>query len=254
MSILTSYDYTGVEMHESPIDNTQRFYARLAGFMYLLNYATSVFGAIAPTTIRGTGSFAEQSQRILASELLYRTALTSMAIGWVLIVFLAFSLYVVLEPVNKRLAQLALFLELCQASVGAVTVVFSFIVLGIYTGSQPTGSVRNESLQALARIIERPPGSGFTISMMFLAAGSTIFFYLFYKSRYIPRPLAAWGVFSSVLMMIVSVAMLVFPDHTRTLQYGWGPLGITEVGTALWLIFVGIRQPVVRALEVAHAQ
>ena len=28
-------------MHDSPIDNTQRFYARLAGFMYLLNYAAA---------------------------------------------------------------------------------------------------------------------------------------------------------------------------------------------------------------------
>jgi hypothetical protein len=240
----------GMAMNQNPINDTQRFYAKLAGAMYLLNYATSVFGAIAPGVIRGSGTLAEQSQRIIASEVLYRTALTSMAIGWVLIVFLAFSLYVVLEPVNKRLAQLALFLELCQASVGAVTVVFSFLVLGIYT---TTGSIQNDALRTFAEIIERPPGSGFTISMMFLAAGSTIFFYLFYKSRYIPRPLAAWGVFSSVLMMIVSVAMLVFPGYTRTLQYGWGPLGLTEVGTALWLIIVGIRQPAVRSLEIAHA-
>jgi hypothetical protein len=252
-ALSTTYEENmGIETQGNPIDDTQRFYAKLAGFMYLLNYATSVFGAIAPGVIRGTGTLAEQSQRIIASQGLYRTALTSMAIGWVLIVFLAFSLYVVLEPVNRRLAQLALFLELCQASVGAVSVVFSFLVLGIYTGMRP-GSIQNDQLQALAQILERPPGSGFTISMMFLAAGSTIFFYLFYRSRYIPRPLAAWGVFSSVLMMIVSVAMLIFPDYTRTLQYGWGPLGLTEVGTALWLMIVGIRQPAVRTLEIAHA-
>src|SRR5215213_6727819 len=95
-----------------PIDDTQRSYARLAGFAYLLNYATSVFGYLTPTRIRGSGEFAERAQRVLDSEALYRTALTSMAVGWVLIVVLAFALYVTLQPVSRRLAQLALLLEL----------------------------------------------------------------------------------------------------------------------------------------------
>lgn len=232
-----------VEVREGSIDGAQYRYAKLAGLMYLLNYATSVFGALAPSKITGSGEFVTRAQRVLASEFLYRTALTSMAIGWVMIVVLAFSLYVTLKPVNKRLAQLALFLELGQASVGAVTVIFSFVVLGLFTAVQPAGSSQNEVLQALARVVERASGSGFNISMMFLAVGSTIFFYLFYKSRYIPRPLAAWGVFSSILMMIVSVAMILFPDNIATLQYGWGPMGITEIGTALWLLIAGIRPP-----------
>lgn len=233
---------TGFEMQDSTIDSTQRFYARLAGYMYLFNYTTSVFGSLTPDSIRGSGDFAERTRRVLASELLYRSALTSMAIGWVLIVFLAFSLYVTLKPVNKRLAQLALYLELGQASVGAVTVMFSFVVLGLYTGSQPT-DLQNEQLQLLARIVLSAAGSGFNISMIFLAVGSTIFFSLFYKSRYIPPLLAGWGVFSSVVMLIVSLGMILFPGHTRTLMYGWGPMGITEIGTALWLVIVGIRQP-----------
>jgi Domain of unknown function (DUF4386) len=227
-------------MHDTPIDSTQRFYARLAGFMYLLNYATSVFGSLTPDRIRGSGDFTEQARRVAASEFLYRTALTSMAIGWVLIVFLAFSLYVTLKPVNKRLAQLALLLELCQAAVGAVTVIFSFMLLGLYT--TPSGSFQNDQLHALVRIFSAN-FSGFNISMMFLGIGSAIFFYLFYKSRYIPRLLAAWGAFASVLMVLVSVAMILFPENARTLQMGWGPLGIAEIGTALWLTIVGIRQP-----------
>ncbi len=44
-------------------------------------------------------------------------------------------------------------------------------------------------------------------------------------------------------MLAVSVAMILFPANIRTLQYGWGPMGIAEIGTALWLTIVGIRQP-----------
>ncbi|MDQ6689319.1 MAG: DUF4386 domain-containing protein [Gemmatimonadota bacterium] len=236
-------------MHDTPIDNAQRFYARLAGFMYLVNYAASVFGSLAPASIRGSGDFTEQARRTIASVQLYRTALTSMAIGWVLIVFLAFSLYITLKPVNKRLAQLALFLELCQASIGAVTGIFSFAVLGLYT----TRSFQSEQLESLARVVESADVSGFNISMMFLAVGSTIFFYLFYQSRYIPRPLAAWGVFASVVMLMVSMAMLLFPEHIRTLQYGWGPIGIAELGTALWLAIIGIRPAPARLGQLSTA-
>jgi uncharacterized membrane protein len=98
-------------MQNSLTDSTQ-LYARLAGFMYFFNYLTSMFGVLAPSWITGSGDFVQKSQRVLASEQLYRTALVSMAVGWVLIVFLAFALYVTLKPVNKRLAQLALFSEL----------------------------------------------------------------------------------------------------------------------------------------------
>src|ERR1700680_3517827 len=160
------------EMNASPIDRTQRMYARLAGVMYLSNYATSVFGAIAPARITRSGDFADRARRVIASEHLYRTALTSMTIGWVLIVLLPFSLYVTLKPVNKRLAQLALLLELCQAAVGAVTVIFSFVVLGIYTG-QPSGTFSNEQLQGLAGTVQGASLSGFNISMTFLGVGST---------------------------------------------------------------------------------
>jgi hypothetical protein len=204
-----------------------------------VNYATSVFGALMPDLIRGTGDFAERARRTGASVLLYRSALSSMAIGWVLIVFLGFSLYITLRPINKRLAQLALFLELGQASVGAVTVIFSFMVLGFYTA--PAAALQNDQLQTLAGIVGRASESGFNISMTFLGIGSTIFFYLFYKSKYIPRLLAGWGIFASVVMLIVSVAMLLFPDSSRTLQYGWGPMGIAELGTAFWLVIVGVR-------------
>jgi hypothetical protein len=235
-------------MHDTPIDSTQRYYARLAGVMYLLNYAMSVFGSLTPDSIMGSGDFAEKARRVVASEFLYRTALTSMAIGWALIIFLAFSLYITLKPVNRRLSQLALLLEIGQASVGAVTVIFSFVTLGLYT-AQPTGTFQSSQLQSLARLVESANLTGFNISMTFLAVGSTIFFYLFYKSRYIPRALAAWGVFASVVMLVVSVAMILFPANIPALQYGWGPMGIAEVGTALWLTIVGIRQP--RALAAA---
>jgi len=240
-------------MNERSIDNTQRVYARLAGCMYLANYVTALFGVMTPSWIKGSGDFAERASRILASEHLYRTALASMAISWVIIVILAFALYVTLEPVNKRLAQIALFFELGQACVGAVTVMLSFATLRLYTAAVPTAPFQNVQLQALVRVTGSAADSGFNIAMIFFALGSASFFFLFYRSGYIPKALAALGVFGSVVMAVVSLAMLIFPEYAGTLQYGWAPIGIAEVTTAFWLVIVGIRPATVRVREVTPA-
>jgi hypothetical protein len=58
-------------------------------------------------------------------------------------------------------------------------------------------------------------------------------------------------VFASILMLIVSLGMLLFPDRARTLQFGWGPMGIAELGTAFWLMIAGIRQPAAGELSAA---
>jgi len=230
-------------MQSSSTYATQVFYARLAGLMYLLNYVTSLFGVLVPSWITGSGDFAQKTQRVLTSEHLYRAALVSMAIGWVFIVFLAFALYITLKPVNKRLAQIALFSELGQASVGAVTVILLFAPLWLYTAAPMAGSFSNEQLQTLVSVSQNAGGSGFQISMMFLSVGSTLFFYLFYKSRYIPRLLAGWGVFASVMLFMVSVAVLIFPVYEGPILIGWAPMGITEITTAFWLMIRGIRVP-----------
>lgn len=196
---------------------------------------------MAPGWISGSGDFAQKAGRVVASELLYRTALVSMTIGWILIVFLAFSLYVTLRPVNKRLAQLALFLEIGQAGIGAVTVMFSFATLWLYTAAPATATFPPAQSQMLVAVTQYTAGTGFQISMMFLSVGSTIFFYLFYKSGFFPRRFAAFSAFASVVLFLVSAGFLLFPEYESRLLLGWAPMGIAEVGTAFWLMIRGIH-------------
>lgn len=96
--------------HEGAVDITreQRSWARLAGIMFLLNYVFQGMGDF-PTIIARRGeTFAETMRWAAASQQLYRISLLEVALSWIVIGILAFALYAVLEPVNKRLAQLAL--------------------------------------------------------------------------------------------------------------------------------------------------
>lgn len=229
-------------MHETSINSIQNTYARLGGILFLFNYAVNIFGVVIPSRIRGTGSFAESAGRVLASEHLYRAALTSLAIGWVSLVLLSFALYVALEPVNKRLARLALFFRLGESFVGGVTVMWSFATLRLYTMSRDAGlALQDEQLKALVSVTGSATDSGFFVAWTFFGPGSFLFFYLFFKSGYIPRILASLGMLGSVVMFLGNLVALTFPEYTSIVQYGWAPIGIAEITTAFLLMIFGLR-------------
>jgi hypothetical protein len=83
--------------------------------------------------------------------------------------------------------------------------------------------------------------AGSNVAAIFFSIGSGLFFYLFFKSRYIPRILSAFGVFASVVVTLVCFGGLVFPEHAATLQYGWAPMAIAEVATGLWLMLFAVK-------------
>ena len=88
-------------------------------------------------------------------------------------------------------------------------------------------------------------GFGMSVGFILLGLGSTVFAYLLLKSRYIPRALAAWGVFSSLVLAIVALTILAFPRLGEVIGMAYmGPMGIYEVGLGLWLIVKGVQGPI----------
>jgi hypothetical protein len=166
--------------------------------------------------------------------------LASSVVAWLLILLLAYALYVTLAPVNKRLAQIALLLELGHAWIGCITMIFSYMVMRLYTTPQSTPFTYGQQ-EYLIGILNGASGSAFNAAMMFVGAASVLFFYLFLQANYIPRMLAGLGLLASAVLIVVSLGQLLLPEFATLWQYGWAPMGIAEVATALWLVFAGIR-------------
>jgi hypothetical protein len=62
----------------------------------------------------------------------------------------------------------------------------------------------------------------------------------------VPKPLALWGIFSSLVLSGFSLAIIVFPSLWTVLGMTYmAPMGIYEVGIGLWLLIKGIRLPTV---------
>lgn len=234
---------TQIGMKNSPTERTQRIYARIAGFVYLWLIVTDLAGLLTISHIVGSGTFAETTKRVVASEHLYRVALASELIESVSVVLLAFALYVTLKPVDRFLAQIAMYWKLGESFIGGVMIVFSFLTLRLYISPQSLGAWGTDQSQALVELTRHGASVAYDISAIFFSVGSTLFFYLFFKSRYIPRSLSTFGVFASVVVTIISFGSLIIPEHAMTFQYGWGPIAIAEIITGSWLILFAVKAP-----------
>lgn len=223
-------------MQGSSMERTQVVYARLAGFVYLLLIVLFMGGAMVISHIVGEGDFNSKSAHILGSIHLFRGALLLQLLGSIFTVVLAYALYVVVKPIHTRMAQMALCWRLGEAFVGTAFTWTSYVELGIYT----TGFNEAQAKPFLTMLHDLGLAT-FNITTLMFSFGSTLFFYLFLKSVYIPKALAAFGIFASVLVTLLSVTHLVFPEYTQALQMAWLPIFAAEIFTGVWLLVRGVR-------------
>jgi hypothetical protein len=217
-------------------------YARVAGIAYLVITIVAVlYGAFVESQLIVSGNDAATASNILANESLFRLGILLVLIIYVSVVVASWALYVILRTVHKHLALLALLLRSAEAIVGAATVLISFAVLYVLGADGPSNSFEPEQLQALAGRFLDVRTAGLDIVLIFIGLGATIFCYLLFKAEYIPRPLAAWGIFTYLSILLLALVSILFPNHPlmlETVLYSVG--GLFELVFGLWLLFKGI--------------
>ncbi len=232
---------TQIRMEDSSAERTQRIYARVAGFLFLWLIISGLAGTLIISQIVGSGTFLETAKRVVSSEHLYRVALSSELVETLSAVLLAFALYVTLKPVDKFLAQVAMYWRLGEAFIGGAGMIVGFARLHLYTSSKSIGALGTDQSQVLVDLTRNAGFAAYNISAIFFSIGSILFCYLFFKSKYIPRILSAFGVFASFVVTIMCFGSLIFPEHAATLQYGWAPMAIAEVTTGIWLMLFAVK-------------
>ncbi|MBZ5506763.1 MAG: DUF4386 domain-containing protein [Acidobacteriia bacterium] len=232
------------------IDESQRKAARIAGLMYPITIITA---NIVEHYVRGQlvihGDAMQTAKNIAASAQLFRLGVASDLLTLVCDVILVVALYVVLKPINRNLALLAVFWWLVECSMVATTIACDFAALLLLSGA--TGSLpalNTEHLQELARLSITMGTAGNRVAALFFGLGSTLFCYLWFKSRYVPRVLAGWGILSSLVPTVIPFATIVFSalaDAPLRRARSGIPIAIFEAAIGLWLLIKGIQPPAV---------
>jgi hypothetical protein len=217
-------------------------YARVAGAAYLTIAIVAVFyGLLVESKLIVPGNDAATANNILANESLFRIGIVLVLIIYVSVVVASWALYVILRTVHENLALLALLLRSAEAIVGAATVLISFVVLYVLGGNGPSSAFEPEQLHALAGRFLDVRTAGLDIVLILIGLGATVFCALLFKSRYIPRVLAGWGIFTYLSMLFLALISILFPNHPLMLEYVLYGVGeLFELTLGAWLVFKGI--------------
>ena len=230
----------------SSIDESQRRAARVAGFAGLLTIATAVsanYGIFERLIVAGDP--AATARNILAHETLFRISIACCLLYSAGVVMLLAALYVVLRPVSRGLALVAAFWRLVYGLMWAVFALNLLDALRLLGGADYSRVFGPDQLQSMARLSIGRNVDAYYVGLPFYGLASTVCFYLWFKSRYIPRALAAGGAISSAWCAASAFAFLVFPDFGKAINlYSLDtPLGIFEIATSFWLLFKGLGPP-----------
>ncbi|MDT3446390.1 DUF4386 domain-containing protein [Pseudofrankia sp. BMG5.37] len=230
-----------------PVDASQRRAARVVGFLYLFLMVTGAFAQIYvpgqfPGGADGSSLTADTVRQIVDDERLLRLGAAVDVLTNAGDVALAAAYYVLLRPVSRGLAVLGAFWRVVQAAIVAGYAITTIVVLQLVSGADEVRALTEDQAAALAWVATSSHQTGYSLGFVFLGLGSTVFAYLLFRSGYVPRPLAAWGIFSSALLTAGSLITIVFPGATSVVNPAlYAPMFIFEVTTGLWLLIRGIR-------------
>lgn len=176
---------------------------------------------------------------IIANELLFRIDSTITLLMFIGVIILALTLYIILKPINKQLAQLALLWRFAEAIVGIIAVLGNFILLTLITNENNIKRIGSDQFYAMAEFLYKFYWDVTPVIFLLLAVGSIIVFYLFLRSRLIPKTLSILGIISYSLVLIGAIISLIFSGDAYMI------LGsqtiIFELVIGCWLFFKGIN-------------
>ncbi|NPD46129.1 MULTISPECIES: DUF4386 domain-containing protein [unclassified Lentimicrobium] len=213
---------------------------KVAGIAYLLIIIVPLLSMlIIEPIITVSGDIVATINNIIANEVWYRVDTTITLLMYVGVVLLSLSLYTILKPVNKQLAQLALLWRFAEALVGIFATLSSFILLLFIKGENNIEKFGTDQFYALAEFIHGIHWEVTVSIFVLLALGSIIVFYLFLKSKLIPKALSIWGIISYSLVLIGALISLIFSGNTYMILGSQTIL--FEIVIGCWLLFKGLN-------------
>ncbi len=228
----------------SMIDNSQRTAAKVAGIAGLLTMAIVVFanyGLLNPLIV--PGNLAETARNIVAHEQSFRIIVICFLIYSAGVVVLLTALYVILKPVNRGLALVGALFRLVFAMLWLLTTLNLLSALRLLGSASYLQVFEADRLQALARLYLAANFDDYYVGLPFFGLAATVCSYLWLKSNYIPKGLAAFGVISSAWCVICAFVFLIFPHFNKIVNDYWfdSPMAMFEMVLSFWLLFKGLR-------------
>ncbi|NHQ87699.1 DUF4386 domain-containing protein [Iodobacter sp. HSC-16F04] len=212
--------------------------ARIAGAMYLATIAFALFGeAYVRSSLLDGSSAARSAANLIASNSLYRIGLATDLLTFVGVAVLVWALFLLLREIDSHLAVLALIFRTIELGVHFSAIAFGMVGMSLLGGGEYTGGLTQSQLHSMVGMVLHGQMAGLGIGFIPLGLGSAVFAFLLFRSGYVPKILAAWGILASVLLASYSFGVVLSPNTSDYFVAGMLPMFIYEVSLGFWLLF-----------------
>ena len=214
---------------------------RLLGAAFLFVLVASILSEALLSLAIGSGSISDILVTISNNLTLMRISnLVVLVLQSTGIIVLAVLLYIVLNKQNKIIALSALAWWLAEAITLAVSKIGAFALIPLSQEFVKAGTPTSSYYQTLGEFLYYGVDRlGYDIiHMVFYCMGGILWFYLFYKSKYIPRGLSVWGLAAETLALI-GVVLLLLGVKVNILFFAH--IAVLELVMGLWLMVKGIQ-------------
>jgi hypothetical protein len=226
--------------------NSPKRLARIAGFLYLL---VGIFGGFAEGFVDPkmyvAGNAAATAGNVVANSGLVRLGVVAHLLDATFFVFLAMTLYILLQHVNKSVARAMLVLVALAVGIISLNAVFQFEGLRVATDSAYAAAFGAAGSNALVLLLLDIQHYGTFSAQVFFGLWLVPLGYLAYKSsRLFPKWLGVVLIVGGVSYLVDLLAAFLAPDLSQTIHALIPiPTAFAEISMLLYLLVVGVKLP-----------
>jgi len=227
------------------VELSPQTYARIGGVLYLIIIIAGGFAeGVVRSSLIVSGDAAATADNIMASEWMWRLAFAGEMTIYACAVPLVLIFYVLLSPVNRHLALLAVFFNLVSIAIEGINALSHFAPLLILGGADYLKSFDLHQLQALALLFVNLHAYGFGISLTIFSFVLLLEGYLIFNSGYFPKTIGVLVAIAAICYLTNSFALFLAPAfQAKIFPAILIPSFIGELSLCLWLLVMGVNVP-----------
>ena len=181
---------------------------KILGIAYLIQFIGSLLSGILSDMAIGSGTISENLVSVSNNLLLMRTSIVAELVTCLGIILMTVFLYVVLEKENRTIALVALSLWLIEVVFLVISSIGANALIPLSIEYVQSGSPDPSYMITIGSLFYILKEFSMIIHMLFFSVGGILWYYLFYRSKKIPKFLALWGFVLLSLMPIDIVLAL----------------------------------------------
>lgn len=235
---------TNTNEKETKMTTSPKRIARIAGVLYLL---VGIFGGFAEGFVDPkmyvAGNAAATAGNVVANSGLVRMGVVAHLLDGTFFVFLAMTLYILLQHVHKSVARAMLVLVALATGIICLNAVFQFEGLRVATDSSYAAAFGTAGSNALVLLLLDTQHYGTLIAQVFFGLWLVPLGYLAYKSAgWFPKWLGVLLIVGGACYLVDLLALFLVPDFGQKIHaFVVIPSAIAEISMVVYLLVIGVR-------------